>query len=72
MELIILSELPNSIYHQEGNRASILSRAADGIADGWIRKDRVEDLSQPLELYSGMLIEYVGDVYERRGLREII
>lgn len=72
MELIVLSELPDSKYRREKIRASILPRAADGIADVWTRKERMEDLSQPLELYSVMLIENVGDVYERRGLGEML
>src|SRR5205085_11575405 len=68
VELIILSELPGSMYPRE--RDQILS--TDGIADVWTRKGMMKDLSQPLELYSVMLIEYVDNVYERRGLGEIL
>lgn len=67
VELIILSELLNSLY---------LDKELDSDSDEYFSehekcKNRLLDLTSPLGFYSVMLIEWVGDTYERRGLGEI-
>jgi hypothetical protein len=68
VELIILSELLNSLYHDK----ELDSTSDEYFSEKEKSKNRLLDLTSPLGFYSVMLIEWVGDTYERRGLGEIL
>jgi hypothetical protein len=67
VELIVLSENPDKDHNGPTRTMSKYHEY-----ERQEKEKGLPDLARPLEFYLVMLIEWVGDVYERRGLGEIL